>query len=53
VGEPVGTDHPLAVVHARTAAQARQAAELLRAAYTVGGRSSATEPVRDRIAPRT
>jgi thymidine phosphorylase len=53
VGDTVDADHPLAVVHARTAAQARQAAELLRAAYTVGGRSSTTEPVLDRIAPRT
>jgi thymidine phosphorylase len=53
VGETVGTDRPLAVVHARTAAQARQAAELLRAAYRVGGRSTPNNPVLDRIAPRT
>ncbi|MCB0983303.1 MAG: thymidine phosphorylase, partial [Ilumatobacter sp.] len=37
-GDRVGPDHPLAIVHARTDAQAAEAAALLRTAYKVGGR---------------
>ena len=49
-GDIVGPDRPLAVVHARTDAQAQQAAALLRAAYTVGGKQApAHAPVLDRI----
>ena len=49
-GDLVGPDRPLAVVHARTDAQAQQAAALLRAAYTVGGKQApAHAPVLDRI----
>lgn len=50
IGDVVGTDRPLAIVHARTQAQADNATELLRAAYRVGGRQPKTnEPVLDRI----
>jgi thymidine phosphorylase len=52
LGDGVGGDHPLGVVHARTDIQAVQAAALLRAAYKVGGRATATTaPVLDRITP--
>ena len=43
VGDVVGPDRPLAIVHARTDAQVAQATELLRAAYRIGGRA---KPVR-------
>ena len=49
-GDDVGPDRPLAVVHARTKKAAEQAAELVRASYTVGtsgGRRR--KPVLDRV----
>ena len=50
LGDTVGADRPLAVVHARTQAQVDQATVLLKAAYRVGGRQTkANEPVLDRI----
>ncbi|MCY7301057.1 MAG: thymidine phosphorylase [Ilumatobacteraceae bacterium] len=50
LGEAVGADRPLAIVHARTQAQVDQAKMLLYAAYRVGGRQAkANEPVLDRI----
>ncbi len=50
LGEVVGTDRPLAIVHARTQAQVDQATTLLQAAYRVGGRQTkANDPVLDRI----
>ncbi len=50
VGDAVGPDRPLAIVHARTQAQVAHAGELLQAAYRIGGRPAATfEPVLDRI----
>jgi thymidine phosphorylase len=50
VGDVVDHHRPLAVVHARTEAQALQAAALLRAAYKVGGKPAVTtDPVLDRI----
>ena len=53
-GDAVGPDRPLAVIHARSAAQAEQAAGLIRAAYRVGPTTSralspAKSPVIDRI----
>ncbi len=39
IGDMVGPDRPLAVVHARTEVAAAAAAAEVRAAYTVGGRS--------------
>ena len=39
IGDSVGPDRPLAVVHARTQAAADAAADEVRAAYSVGGRS--------------
>jgi thymidine phosphorylase len=50
VGDTVDGERPLGVVHARTAAQAQQAATLLRAAYRLGGRAVPTAAaVQDRI----
>ncbi len=50
LGEVVGADRPLAIVHARTQAQVDQATQLLQAAYRVGGRlAKANEPVLDRV----
>ena len=50
VGEPVGPDHPLATVHARTQQQVDEATRLLRAAYRVGRVAPApTTPVLERI----
>lgn len=50
LGDTVGSDRPLGIVHARTDAQVRQATELLRAAYRVGGKQvAANAPVLDRI----
>jgi len=50
IGEVVGSDRPLAIVHAQTSAQVAQATDLLRAAYRVGGRAKPQrEAVLDRI----
>ena len=50
LGESVGPDRPLAIVHARTQAQVDQATHLLQAAFRVGGRQSTLNaPVLDRI----
>lgn len=50
LGDAVGADRPLAIVHARTRAQVDQATLLLQAAYRVGGRQTkANEPVLDRV----
>lgn len=50
VGDVVGPDRPLAIVHAQSDAQVAQATELLRAAYRIGGRAKPTrEAVLDRI----
>ena len=50
IGDVVGTDRPLAVVHARTQAQVAEATALLQAAYRIGGRPATPfEPVLDRI----
>lgn len=50
VGDTVGPDRPLAIVHARTQAQVAQATALLQAAYKVGNKAGATfDPVLDRI----
>ena len=50
LGDTVGADRPLGVVHARTQAQVDQATQLLRAAFKVGGRQAkANEPVLARI----
>lgn len=50
VGESVGPDRPLAVVHARTDDQVAKATELLRAAYRLGGKAKKQGPaVLDRI----
>ncbi|MGB8860406.1 MAG: thymidine phosphorylase [Ilumatobacteraceae bacterium] len=50
IGDVVGADRPLAIVHARTPAQVEQATALLRAAYRIGGKAGAShEPVLDRI----
>jgi thymidine phosphorylase len=53
-GDEVGPDRPLAIVHARTEAQATEATRLLRAAYSVSA-SSRPSPERgvvlDRLTP--
>lgn len=50
LGDVVGPDRPLAIVHARTQAQVDQATLLLQAAYKMSGRpSKPNEPVLDRI----
>ena len=50
IGDDVGPDRPLAVVHARDRSAADRAAATLRSAYTVGGRASAANaPVLERI----
>ena len=50
LGDEVGPDHPLGVVHARTEAQARHAADLLQAAYRLTGKPAvANPPVLDRL----
>jgi thymidine phosphorylase len=41
VGDPVDRDRPIAVVHARTAADAEMAAQRLRQAVTVGAEPNA------------
>jgi thymidine phosphorylase len=45
VGEPVGPDRPLAVIHARTDTAADQAGNVLRAAYTIAGQPGVPGPV--------
>ena len=45
IGERVGPDRPLAVVHARTAPAAGQAAEVLRAAYRIAADPGSSGPV--------
>lgn len=45
LGDAVGTDRPIAVVHARTRSQAEQAAAMLRDAYVTSGRSATANPV--------
>ena len=55
LGEHVGPEHPLAIIHARTEAQAREASRLVLAAYQLrGAAATANLPVLDRIsaAPR-
>jgi len=50
LGDTVGPDRPLAIVHAHTQRQADEAATLVRAAYRVGGKpATALAPVVDRI----
>lgn len=50
VGDVVGPDRPLAIVHAQTDAQVAKATELLRAAYRIAGRAKPQrEAVLDRI----
>jgi len=50
LGETVGTEHPLAMVHARTEADANQAIEALLAAATIGSGSVETHlTVKERI----
>ena len=49
-GDDVGPDRPLAIVHARTRRAADEAAELVRAAYTVGSTPKRQrKPVLDRL----
>jgi thymidine phosphorylase len=53
LGEQVGPDRPLGVVHARTEAAAAQASQALRAAYRVGRRHPEVGPVvRERVVGR-
>jgi thymidine phosphorylase len=53
IGEEIGPDRPLAVVHARTEAAATAVAAELRAAYRIGRQAPASTPVvSDRIARR-
>jgi thymidine phosphorylase len=53
IGEHVGRDRPLAVVHARTDAAADAAAAEVRAAFRIGGRAPVAKPViSDRITRR-
>lgn len=50
LGDTVGADRPLAIVHARTQAQVDKATVLLQAAYRVGGKQTrSNDPVLDRI----
>jgi thymidine phosphorylase len=49
IGDVVGSDRPLAIVHARTDAQVAQVGDLLRAAYRIGGR---TKPQRAAVLDR-
>ena len=52
IGDEVGPERPLAVVHARSATTARRAAAVVRAAYTVGGRPRPAPTVAERVGPR-
>ena len=45
IGDAVGPDRPLALVHARTETDARAAADVVRAAYRVGLRPGAALPI--------
>ncbi|MBO6561421.1 MAG: thymidine phosphorylase [Nisaea sp.] len=45
LGEDVGPEHPLALVHARSAADAERAAETLRQAFKTVGKAKAPGPV--------
>lgn len=50
LGEEVGPDRPLAIVHAQTEAQVDEVTALLRAAYGIGGKAKKPNPaVMDRI----
>ena len=50
LGEAVGPDRPLALVHARTQAQVDQATALVRAAYRLTGKATTAQPpVLDRL----
>jgi thymidine phosphorylase len=50
LGDHVGPDRPLAIVHARNDAQVQQATQLLRAAYSLTGRAApAQAAVLDRV----
>ncbi|CAB4853484.1 unannotated protein [freshwater metagenome] len=50
LGDHVGPDRPLGIVHARNDAQVQQATQLLRAAYHLTGKpATAQTPVLDRI----
>lgn len=50
LGDHVGPDRPLGIVHARNDAQVQQATQLLRAAYHLTGKPATTQtPVLDRI----
>jgi thymidine phosphorylase len=52
IGDRVGADAPLALVHARTDADADRAAAALRAAYAIGEQAMETpSPVLERIGP--
>ena len=51
LGDTVGTDGALCTVHARTEATARAAADMVRAAYTIGRAAPVVaSPVRERVA---
>lgn len=45
IGQAVGKNRPLALVHARAEADAERAAESLRACYTIGEQSSSEGPI--------
>lgn len=49
IGEAVGAGRPLAIVHARTEAAARQAEHELRAAFRIGDATQAGPVVRERL----
>ncbi|MDO8362991.1 MAG: thymidine phosphorylase [Actinomycetota bacterium] len=50
LGDEVGPERPLAIVHARNDAQVQLASELLRAAYRLTGKAAAPQPpVLDRV----
>ncbi len=49
LGDAVGPDHPLALVHARDADQADRAASMLQEAYRIGPGAAALPPVLERI----
>ena len=49
VGAEVGPDRPLAMVHARSDADAERAAATLRAAYTIGYGGMSPKAIHERI----
>lgn len=52
LGDQVGSDHPLAVIHARTQVDAEDAEPILRAAYELGDAPPGPVPaIHERIAP--